>query len=391
MDVCPVGAITTRDYRFKSRPWDNPLAVDTMCTLCSKGCSTTAWLKAKPEWAKGARLIRFTPRFNPEVNGYWMCDIGRFQYHWIEGDARLTAPLVRRESGAHAPSTWDGALARLRDQLLPVVKEQPAAFRMLVSAHASHEELFVIREFVGKVPGLTVEATIAVAWRSSVKAQPAAAKFTVRPVDAPNVAGARAMGFCVPEDPETRCDLSGLRAAIGSGTVKALYVVDPGPDGSLGDVQWLIDARHAGRLPLLVVQGVLMTPLARAADIVLPGAAWVEKDATYTNDRGMLQASAKVMAPPGDAREDWRVLADMATAAGFTTRYPDAAAVRAAIAAAMSGSPAFADITQVTFATPLAARTWLQSSNPSERWKWDHMFNDLPPVKGFPLLLREVQ
>ena len=56
MDVCPVGAITTRDYRFKSRPWDNPNAVDTICTLCSKGCNTTAWLKAKPEWAKGSRL-----------------------------------------------------------------------------------------------------------------------------------------------------------------------------------------------------------------------------------------------------------------------------------------------------------------------------------------------
>ena len=61
MDVCPVGAITTRDYRFKARPWDNPDAVDTICTLCEKGCNTTAWLKAKPEWAKGAQLIRMTP------------------------------------------------------------------------------------------------------------------------------------------------------------------------------------------------------------------------------------------------------------------------------------------------------------------------------------------
>ena len=55
MDVCPVGAITTRDYRFKSRPWDNPGVVDTMCTLCSKGCNTSAWLKAKPEWAKASQ------------------------------------------------------------------------------------------------------------------------------------------------------------------------------------------------------------------------------------------------------------------------------------------------------------------------------------------------
>ena len=58
-----------------------------------------------------------------------------------------------------------------------------------------------------------------------------------------------------------------------------------------------------------------MTPLAAAADIVLPGAAWVEKEATYTNDRGLLQATARVMAPPGDAREDWRVLTEVATAA----------------------------------------------------------------------------
>ena len=102
MDVCPVGAITTRDYRFKSRPWDNPNAADTICTDCSKGCNTTAWLKAKPEWAKGSRLIRLTPRYNPDVNGYWMCDIGRFDYHWIESDDRLRRPLVRTGSSAAA-------------------------------------------------------------------------------------------------------------------------------------------------------------------------------------------------------------------------------------------------------------------------------------------------
>ena len=114
MDVCPVGAITTRDYRFKARPWDNPEAVDTICTLCEKGCNTTAWLKAKPEWARGARLARMTPRFNPEVNGYWMCDIGRFNYHWVEGDGRLEQPLVlagRAGGQAQAPASWSQALA----------------------------------------------------------------------------------------------------------------------------------------------------------------------------------------------------------------------------------------------------------------------------------------
>ena len=95
MDVCPVGAITTRDYRFKSRPWDNPFAADTICTQCAKGCNVTAWIKAKPEWAKGSRLIRFTPRFNPDVNDYWMCDIGRFEYHCTRTASQHTYPPVR--------------------------------------------------------------------------------------------------------------------------------------------------------------------------------------------------------------------------------------------------------------------------------------------------------
>src|SRR5436853_7829083 len=114
MDVCPVGAITTRDYRFKRRPWDNPNVVDTMCTLCSKGCSTTAWLKAKPEWAKGSRLVRTTPRYNPDVNDYWMCDIGRFQYLWVEGDQRLRKPMINTKDGVQQVSTWKDALMRVR-------------------------------------------------------------------------------------------------------------------------------------------------------------------------------------------------------------------------------------------------------------------------------------
>ena len=122
MDVCPVGAITTRDYRFKSRPWDNPQAVDTICTLCSKGCNTTAWLKAKPEWAKGARLIRFTPRLNPEVNGYWMCDIGRFDYHWIESDDRLRRPLAKDGRGRPAA----GVVARRAGEARRQPRRPPA-------------------------------------------------------------------------------------------------------------------------------------------------------------------------------------------------------------------------------------------------------------------------
>jgi NADH-quinone oxidoreductase subunit G len=394
MDVCPVGAITTRDYRFKSRPWDNPTAVDTMCTFCSKGCSTTAWLKAKPEWAKGAQLIRFTPRFNPAVNGYWMCDIGRFQYHWVESDERLTHPFVRQESGAQAASSWPGALLRLCERLHPVLQSAPADFRMLVSAHASHEELFVVREFVRKLQGPHADQRVAISWMCSPKGQPKTTTFVVPAVDAPNVAGARALGFNVPADsPDIEAmasgsALAGLRGAIEGGSVRALYVVDPGPAGSLGDIQWVLDARRSGTLPLLIVQGVVMTPLAAAADIVLSGAAWVEKEATYTNDRGIVQGTSRVMAPPGEAREDWQVLVMVAAELGATLPYADARAVRVAMAAEMTDAPAYSALGEFVFAKPLPGRTWLQASNPSERWKWDHLFQDLPPMKGNPVMIR---
>jgi NADH-quinone oxidoreductase subunit G len=372
MDVCPVGAITTRDYRFKARPWDNPEAVDTICTLCEKGCNTTAWLKAKPEWAKGARLARMTPRFNPEVNGYWMCDIGRFDYHWVEGDGRLDQPLV-----AGAPTSWSQALARLSEGV--VGAGGPSALRFLISAHASLEELSVLGRLGGafNLPG----ENVAISWRTSVKSQPPNAKFKVPPVDAPNVRGARDLGFPVNTTAAGDADLTSFRAEVEAGRVPALYVVDPGPDGSIGDVSWVIAAKRSGRLPLLIVQGVLLTELAKAADVVLPGASWIEKDATYVNQDGRLQASARAMSSPGEAQEDWKILTDVGLALGAAVAYQSSAEVRSELAGAMSANPTYASLTTIAFARPISARTWMQASNPSERWKWDFMFQDLPPVK----------
>ncbi len=372
MDVCPVGAITTRDYRFKARPWDNPEAVDTICTLCEKGCNTTAWLKAKPEWAQGARLARMTPRFNPEVNGYWMCDVGRFNYHWVEGDERLEQPLV-----GGAPASWGQALATLSDRV--VAAGGPSALRFLISAHASLEELSVLGRLGGafNLP----ETAVAIGWRTSVKPQPPGVKFKVPPVDAPNVQGARDLGFPVNATATGEADLSAFRADVEAGRVAALYVFDPGPDGSIGDVSWVIAAKKAGRLKLLVVQGVLQTALAKAADIVLPGASWIEKDATYVNKDGRLQASARAMSSPGQAQEDWKILTDIGLALGAAITYPTSAEIRAELAAAMAGNPTYANLTTIAFARPVSAKTWMQASNPSERWKWDFMFQDLPPVK----------
>jgi NADH-quinone oxidoreductase subunit G len=374
-DVCPVGAITTRDYRFKSRPWDNPNAVDTTCTLCEKGCSTTVWIKAKPEWAKGSQLARITPRFNPDVNGYWMCDIGRFQYHWVEGDARLRTPLVRR-ADAQQVASWADATAHLAEALGPPAR---AGLHFLVSAHASHEEMFAVGRLAVAILGDDARAAVTVSWKRVDKAQPAATKFAVPPVDAPNVAGARAFGLVAGD--AAAPNMAALRDAIAAGRVSALYVVDPGPAGSLGDMVWLIEARRAGRLPFLLVQGVVETDLTRAADVVLPGSAWLEKDACYTNMQGRLQTTARAVLPPGEAREDWAILAEVAAVLGAPLGYDSAQDLRRGIASVLPDEPALQGIASAAFARPAEPRHWLQASNPMERQKWDALFLDVQPFK----------
>jgi len=380
MDVCPVGAITTRDYRFKSRPWDNPVAVDTICTLCAKGCSTTVWLKAKPEWAKGPRLARITPRYNPDVNQYWMCDIGRFNYHFTEADDRLQRPLVKDASGLLQPVSWHDLLVKLREAT-GAARSESLPLRFLASAHASLEEFALMGQIARGLYGDDAEQEVAISWRVSAKEQPASTRFPIPAVDAPNVRGARDLGLRVATTADGGADVSVLRSAVEEGRVGALYVFDPGPPGSIGDTGWVIEARKAGQLKLLAVQGVVMSDLVRAADFVLPGASYVEKDACYTNEQGRVQAASRAITPPGDAMEDWQIFVNVAVTLGVGLSYTSSAHIRSDIAAAMANVPGYRDLPRTAFARPTVARTWLQTSNPSERWKWDALFKDLPPLK----------
>jgi NADH-quinone oxidoreductase subunit G len=379
MDVCPVGAITTRDYRFKSRPWDNPSVADTLCTRCSKGCNTNTWLKGKPEWAKGSELVRMTPRHNAAVNDFWMCDIGRFEYHWVEDDTRLRRPMQRRGARLE-PAAWHDVEPGLASTFGAAARD--GGLRVLVSAHAATEELFVLKQVLEQAPGAGGLGAAAVAWTRSDKPQPAGTKFRIPATDAPNVNGARDLGYAVGAGNDGEADTSALRAAVEAGQVRALYVVAPGPDGALGDTAWIVDARQSGRLPFLAVQGVVMNDLAAAADVVLPGTSTAEKNAIYTNDQGHVQASAAAIAPLGEAREDWRILTSLAGALGVALPYTDAADVRRALAAAMPDT-GYAEVGGLIFGGPVKASTWLQTSNPSERWKWDFMYQDLPPIKGY--------
>ena len=275
MDVCPVGAITTRDYRFKSRPWDNPDAVDTICTLCEKGCNTTAWLKAKPEWAKGAQLVRMTPRFNPEVNNYWMCDIGRFDYHWIEGDERLQRPLLRTEAGTLEPTDWRNAVAKIADRV--DAAGGTGALRFLVSAHASLEELALI----GRMGGALGVPEDGVAISLAPARQAAAAERQVHDSGRRRAERDGGDGSRLPGEARRRwTSRISRRSARRSrpGRSRRSTSSTRARTGRSATCRGSSTRAGQGKLPLLIVQGVLLTDLAQAADVVLPGACWVEKD-----------------------------------------------------------------------------------------------------------------
>jgi anaerobic selenocysteine-containing dehydrogenase len=235
-------------------------------------------------------------------------------------------------------------------------------------------------------------SAVTVSWRVSEKPQPDGVKFKVPVVDAPNLNGAIDLGLVekrdrepfspgsAANDPRSRLDLAELRAAVEGGHVKALYVFDPGPPGTIGDLSWIVSAREGGTLPLLIVQGVLHSELTAAADVVLAGSTAFEKDGSYTNDQGRVQGAATVTAAPGDALDDCLILARIGMILGVELPTPDRA--RTEIANDLVHLQEYAALQQMAFSRPVAARTWLQSSNPSERWKWDFLFQDVPPVKG---------
>jgi predicted molibdopterin-dependent oxidoreductase YjgC len=199
--------------------------------------------------------------------------------------------------------------------------------------------------------------------------------------DAPNVRGAADLGLLAAGARDDQPDVTALRQAVENGQVPALYVLDPGPEGSIGDIGWVAKARQRGVLPLLIVHGVVMSPLAAAADLVLPGAASFEKDACYVNETGLVQGAARVLPPPGEAMEDWQTLVNVAVSIGAPLVYATAAQIRADIAAAMAHAPAYAGLAAMSFSRAVTVRHWLQASNPSEREKWDALFLGLPPLK----------
>ncbi len=292
VDICPVGALTEGDFRFKARVWYLKGA-STVCNGCSQGCNIDMhYVLDRPHLNDGARLVRVKPRYNADVNEWWLCDEGRYGFGWLDHE-RLTEVRVPGTNGT--PATWESSLDRIAAALRDA---DGARIGVIASAQLTTEELFLIREIFQRGLGARVSAR--------VPEQPGTSDDLLIKADKnPNTQGAALLGLAGPAAP----DGTDLIADARAGKLDLLWIF--GHD--LVQLFGMSEAREvAEQVSLLVYSGTNENPTADLAHVVLPSAAYVEKDGTFVNVHGRLQRIGRAFPPVGDSREDWRVLLELA-------------------------------------------------------------------------------
>jgi NADH-quinone oxidoreductase subunit G len=141
-DICPVGALTTADFRFGARPWELT-EVPSICPHCPVGCNTSASTRQDRDFGGKVAVKRIMPRQNEQVNEIWLCDKGRFGHHHSRDTERLTRPLVR-QNGKLVPATWDAALSLIAQK----VKDAGSSVGAVAGPMLSNEDLFELRRLV---------------------------------------------------------------------------------------------------------------------------------------------------------------------------------------------------------------------------------------------------
>ncbi|MQC26421.1 MAG: NADH dehydrogenase (quinone) subunit G [Chloroflexi bacterium] len=146
-DICPVGALTTTDFRFEARPWELQSHA-SICNHCSVGCNTTLNTRREAKSGGDEVIKRVMPRQNEQVNEIWICDKGRFAHHYTESPDRLTQPLIRK-GDALEPATWDEALQLVGDKF----KKSKGKFAALAGGRLTNEDFFNIQQVTAKLGG----------------------------------------------------------------------------------------------------------------------------------------------------------------------------------------------------------------------------------------------
>lgn len=288
VDLCPVGALTLKEFRFKERVWLLNQA-ESICPGCSKGCNVLLG-------AVGDKIRRIKPRANPAVNGYWICDYGRFNYNWVNEPGRLRNPLVK-SNGRFLPVSWKEALDLVAENLRWLVEEEgPQSVAGVASSQLACEDAFLFVRLFHEVLGAGPVRFLPPAGRSA-DSRLSADSLLKEADHTPNYQGAVDMGMVADND--------GL-----PGGVQGLYVAG-------ADLIKLSQASdYLSGLKFLVVQELRMTASALLAQVVLPAASFAEKEGTFTNSAGRVQMIRPVMSPVGDARADWEIFAQIAKRLG---------------------------------------------------------------------------
>ena len=295
IDLCPVGALLSKDALNKARAWELDRSA-SVCPSCSQGCNMMIETRDNV-------VVRLRPRPNEDVNKYFMCDHGRLNYRWMNRQDRVEVPHVRGKNGI-GPADWELAL-----QSAATTLKGKRAF-VLASPMLSNEALYLLSRIVKKTGGAGAfrvtqgeEAPL-----EGVK------DLSLRRDRAANANGAELLAFARSDDP-----LSGIK----SGDV--LVIADeelPGvPQPTIG-----------GASAVIVIGTTVPAWAAAKTGVVLPIANMAEEEGTFTNLRGRVQRFLQAKAAPGLARPSWWVLSDLLSAMGETTSYFLASDVFAALA-----------------------------------------------------------
>ena len=309
VDLCPVGALTSTDFRFKMRTWFLN-ETKSICTSCSTGCNTVI----------GAReniVYRQTPRENNDVNQTWMCDYGRLNFHELHSPERLLSPVV---NGKEQPD-WKAALARAAAALKAFAPEQIA---VIASGKMTNEELYL---------AVQLTKALGVTHHDIVPHTDAGDDLLLSADRNPNTAGAKLLGISAATP---GANLPAIVNGVRNDLIKALVV--------LGE-----DATQAGlaeadlrKLEVLVTTALLPSATTVAASHILPSAGFAEKRGSMINKNGRLQRLNRAIQPPGLARDDWEILAGLTEA--VTDSSLGCAAIEDVVKAMTTATPALAGL-----------------------------------------------
>src|SRR5258705_13011233 len=298
VDICPVGALTDRDFRFQVRVWYLE-AAKSSCTGCARGCKGDGHgNRRRPHHAEGKRVARLKPRYNDQVNAWWLCDIGRYHYDFVDAPTRLTAPLRRNAAGVTEVS-WDDAVAGIGEALR---RYPPDQVGVLASARMANEDLLALKRV------LEARAIKHAAFDVLPAAPARGDDFLLRADRTPNRRGAELIGL--------GGDAGAVLAAARAGRLKCLWVFHH----DLSSTGWpAADVADAlGKVETVIFTGTNANPTSERAHWVLPAAAWIERDGTFTNFEGRVQRFRTAVDPLGHALPEWDLLGRVLTAIGGT-------------------------------------------------------------------------